>query len=239
MCEFCGEENILRNSKITKILHNHTRINAIEVNGKERIDVNEVTSTLPLGLFLQMMEPVPPEEILLLAKDLRFRNLRLAYICLDRDTVIREVATIYFPSSDFPFTRISEPRNRSIYMSPVGKTSLIVEIPCQEEDKIWSLEDDKLIHLVCSKLIQISLIKEEEIIDATATRLNYAYPILERDFEEKIQKVNTFLKSFSNLTLSGRNGKFMYAWIHNMIKFGKEIVDQYVTKNKVKSFEPD
>ena len=116
---FCGKENILRNSKITKILHNHRRIQAVEVNGKERIDTDEVVSTLPLNLFLQMMEPIPPEEILLLAKSLRYRNVILVALFLNRESVI-EAATVYFPNPDFPFTRIYEPKNRSTYMSPPG-----------------------------------------------------------------------------------------------------------------------
>ncbi len=225
---FCGEGNILRNSKITKILHNHTQIQAVEVNGKERIDTDEVVSTLPLNLFLQMMEPIPPEEILLLAKSIRYRNVILVALFLNRKKVT-EAATVYFPDLDFPFTRIYEPKNRSTYMSPPGKTSLVTEIPCQHEDKIWSLEDDKLIQLIRSQLIQIGWIRTEEIIDASVSKISYGYPILEIGFEEKVRKINTFLEGFSNLKLSGRNGKFIYAWIHNMIKFGKEIIDEYIS----------
>jgi protoporphyrinogen oxidase len=229
--EFCGEENILRNSKITKILHNHTRIQAVEVNGKERIDTDEVVSTLPLNLFLQMMEPMPPKEILLLAQRLRYRNVILVALFLNRESVT-EAATIYFPDPDFPFTRIYEPKARSIYMSPPGKTSLVAEIPCQQEDNSWSLGDDKLIQIIRSQLIQIGWIREEEIIDASVSRIAYGYPILEIGFEEKVQKIDTFLKGLSNLRVSGRNGKFIYAWVHNMMRSGKEIVEEYIPPRK-------
>ncbi len=36
--EFCGKDNISLNSKITKIIHNHRQIKAIEINGKKRIN---------------------------------------------------------------------------------------------------------------------------------------------------------------------------------------------------------
>ena len=229
--EFCGEENILRNSKITRILHNHSRIQAVEVNGQERIDLDtdEVISTLPINLFLQMMEPMPPAEILLIAKSIRFRNVILVAIFLNRE-LVTEAATVYFPDQKFPFIRVYEPKNRSIYMSPQGKTSLITEITCQQEDRFWNLEDDKLIQIIRSRLVQMGWIKEDEIIDALVSRINYGYPILEIGFEEKVQKINTFLRSFSNLNLAGRNGKFMYAWIHDIMKFGKEIVEDISTK---------
>ena len=231
LAEFCGEENIVRNSIITKILRDHARIQAVEVNGRERIDTDEVVSTLPLNLFLQMLEPLPPEEILLLARSLRYRNVILVALFLNRESVT-EAATVYFPDPDFPFTRIYEPKNRSIYMSPPGQTSLVAEIPCQENDKFWTLYDDKLIRLVCSRLVQIGWIKEEEIIDTLVSRINYAYPILEVGFEKKIRKINAFLKGLSNLKLSGRNGKFTYAWIHNMMKFGKEIIEEYIRPSR-------
>ncbi len=227
LAEFCGEENILRNSKITKILHDHTRIQAVEINGKDKINTDEVVNTLPLNHFLQIMEPKLPDEILFLAKGLRYRDMILVTFSLDRESVT-EAATVYFADSDFLFTRIYEPKNRSGYMSPPGKTSIVVEIPGQQGDRLWSLDNDKLIQLIRSQLIQSGWIKEEEIIDASVNKLNYAYPVLEMGYEEKIQKINAFLKGFSNLRLSGRNGKFVYAWIHDMMKFGREINEEYI-----------
>jgi protoporphyrinogen oxidase len=223
---FCGEENILRNSEITKIMHNQKRIQAVEVNGKEMIDTDKVVSTLPLNHLLQIMEPAPPEEILRLAESLRYRNVILVALFLNRESVT-ETATIYFPDQKFPFNRIYEPKNRSGSMSPRGKTALVAEIPCQPEDKRWNSEDDKLIQLIRSHLMQIGWINEEEIIDASVSRLDYAYPILELGFEEKVQKINAFLDGFSNLKITGRNGKFRYLWIHNMMKSGKEIIEEY------------
>jgi protoporphyrinogen oxidase len=228
LAESCGEENILRNSKITKILHNHERIQAVEVDGKKRIDTDEVVSTLPLNLFLGMMEPIPPEEILTLAKGLRYRNLILVALFLNKESVTED-ATVYFPDPEFPFTRIYEPKNRSKYMSPPGKTSLIAEIPCQQQDELWSLENDKVIALVLSRFSQIGWIREEEVIDGWVGRINHAYPVLELGFEEKIQKIITFLKCLNNLKLSGRSGKFVYTHLHDMMKFGKDIIEEFIS----------
>ncbi|MFQ5956222.1 MAG: FAD-dependent oxidoreductase [Candidatus Brocadiales bacterium] len=229
--EFCGKENILRNSKITKILHNHTRIQAIEVDGNKKIDTDEVVSTLPITHLLQMMDPKPTEEILLLARNLRYRNLKLVTLFLDRGSVT-ENTSVYFPNADFLFTRIYEPKNRSIYMSPRGKTSLVMEIPCQQDDTLWNMEDDRLVLLIRSQIIQIGLINEEEIIGASVNRISYAYPILEVGFEERIQKIIAFLEGFDNLKLSGRNGKFVYTHVHDMMKYGKEIIEGYICDYK-------
>lgn len=232
LAEVCKNENIKKNSEITKILHNYERIQAVEINGNERIETDELVSTLPLDFFIQAMEPEPPKEILFSAQKLHYRNIVLVALFLDKESVT-DTATVYFPDIKFPFTRIYEPKNRNITMSPEGKTSLIAEIPCQKEDYFWSMKDDKLIQLILSQLIDTNLIRKEEVIDASVNRLNYAYPILETGFEEKLQKINSFLNGFNNLKLSGRNGRFVYSWIHNMMRFGKEIIDDMVSKTNI------
>jgi protoporphyrinogen oxidase len=227
--QFCGTENIALNSNITRILHDRSRILEVEVNGSKRIEVGEVVSTLPLNLLLRIMEPKPPEEIIELAQSVRYRHMVLIALFLNRDSVTK-AATVYFPDSDCSFTRVCEPKNRNQYMSPPGKTSLVAEIPCQTDDEFWNMDDHELVDLVRSRLMHMNWIKEEEIIDTLVTRIPYSYPILEVGFEEKINEISRFLNSFPNLTISGRNGRFVYAWIHDMMQFGREIIEDYNTR---------
>ncbi len=226
LAEVCAEENIRLSSKITKILHNHTRIQGVEINHVDSVDTDEVASTLPLDFFLGIMDPPPPEEIVCLARGLRYRNVVLVAFFLDKES-ITDAATVYFPDFRIPFTRVYEPKNRNVSMSPLGRTSLIAEIPCQEDDDLWTMGDDELIGLVKPWLVDINWVKEKDIIGATVSRLDHAYPILEMGFEDKLRRINAFLEGFGNLRLSGRNGRFVYSWIHDMMAFGKEIVAGY------------
>lgn len=223
--EFCGSDNILRNAKVTKILHDEKNICSIEINANKRIAVNMLVNTLPLNLFLGMLEPRPPEEIMLLAESLSFRDLILVALFLNRDSVTKN-ATVYFPEAGFPFTRIYEQKNRSAFMSPVGKTSLVAEIPCSKGDKLWNKQDHELIQMVSQCLIQIGWIREEQILGAETRRMPYAYPILELGCQEKLDKINAYLSRFNNLRLSGRNARFVYAHIHDIMKSGKEIIER-------------
>ena len=113
-------------------------------------------------------------------------------------------------------------------MSPQGKTSLCAEIPCFPESKLWNMSKDELAKNVHSNFIRFGWIQEKDIIDTTVLRLPVAYPVLEKDVDEKIQKIIVFLKNFSNLEISGRNGKFLYAHVHDMMRFGKDIIDKYL-----------
>lgn len=229
MEEFCGPENIRLNHRINRVIHNGKRIEAIGISGQERTQrVRQVVSTLPLSFLLKIMEPAPPEEIMRLADSLRYRHLRLVALFLDKPAV-NSNATTYFPEKRFPFTRIYEPRNRSKYMSPPGKTSLVVEIPCHREDEIWSYDDLQTVCMVTDKLVEVDWISRRDVVSSWCGRMNYAYPILELGFEEKVTKIMAWLDQFENLDLSGRNGKFAYTHLHDMMRFGKDIAETQST----------
>ncbi len=110
-------------------------------------------------------------------------------------------------------------------MCPSGKTSIIAEIPCQEEDTFWHMEDGRLAELVCSHLRQVGWIEPSQIINHAVTRMKYAYPILDLGCEEKVRQINAFLRRFTNLTLTGRNGKFVHASIHEIVALGREVIE--------------
>jgi len=222
----CGSEQIQTSSRVTKIFHDTRKIQGIEINGDEIVPVGShtVVSTLPMNCFLQSMEPKPPEEILQLADKLKFRNLLLVAIFLEKETITHN-ATTYFPEAGFPLTRFYEPKNRSSSMSPAGKTSVVAEIPCQPEDSIWRANDASLIEMISEYLFRIGWIEKEEILDSVVERLEYAYPILETSFEERVKRITDFLGSFENLRLSGRNALFAYSWVHDMMRLGRDIVD--------------
>lgn len=224
--EFCGEENIRKTSRVTRVFHDNKRIRAIEVNGNEKIPTDFVVSPLPVDFLIGMLEPPPDTETAGLVKDLRYRSLVLAAFFLDKDRVSENVS-MYFPDPDIEFTRIYEPKNRSSGMSPRGKTSLVVEIPCRREDAVWKRPDEELLARVSRKLVRAGLIKRDEIMDSVVKRIPYAYPVLGGGFEEKLRHIHKFLAGFSNLGLSGRNGMFVYGHIHDMMAMGKGIIERY------------
>jgi protoporphyrinogen oxidase len=231
IAEFCGYQNIVTNAQITGVFHNHHQILAVEYNHHKKIEIEELVNTIPLPDFIRMMQPPLPDNINRLAKKLQYRNLVLVALFLNRP-MVTSAATVYFPDSEFIFTRIYEPRNRSHDMAPPGKTSLVAEIPCQPEGAIWSMDDAKLVEQVVSKFIELGWINKKEIIDTAVHRMQYAYPILELGSDEKVHEIMAYLARFENLRFSGRSGRFVYSWIHDMMKFGKEIIDEYSTQTK-------
>jgi protoporphyrinogen oxidase len=223
LAKFCGE-NIQTNSRITKLLHNQKRIEAVEINQDQIVPVERVVSTLPLGLVIRLLDPAPAEEIQQLARGLRFRNLILVALFLDRDYV-GDTATLYFPEPHIPFSRVYEPKVRSEEMSPAGKTSLVAEVPCSPQDEIWKSSDSELVQKVSTPLCNLLGVADTKIIDSTVVRIPNAYPVLEKGFEQKVEKILNFLGGFENLTIAGRNAMFNYTSIHDMIRSGKQLIE--------------
>ncbi|HET6847195.1 MAG TPA: FAD-dependent oxidoreductase, partial [Anaerolineales bacterium] len=79
-----GGENIRTDSPARSIQHDGSRIQAVMFGG-EPVSVQTVINTIPLPLFLRIMTPAPPEEILSVARSLRFRNIVLVALFLDQE----------------------------------------------------------------------------------------------------------------------------------------------------------
>ena len=112
-------------------------------------------------------------------------------------------------------------------MSPPGQTSLCAEIPCYADDARWRMTDRELIELTGAHLIRIGWIKGQDIIDARAVRLSHAYPVLQVGGEEKLKRLHGYLDRFNNLKVVGRNAEFLHSSVHDMMRSGADVVEEY------------
>jgi protoporphyrinogen oxidase len=220
-----GMGNFRLNSRVTGIFHNNKRIEGIGINGNKRVNAHHFVSTLPIVDFITMMKPAPPQNILDAVKTLKFRNIRLAVFFINNKS-INNAATMYFPANRFMFTRGYEPKNRSSSMSPPGMTSFVAEVPCFEHDWAWSADSLDFRKKVEAQILETGLIRKEDIIGCADEKIAHAYPVLEKDYQEKIVKVSDYLSRFDNLEISGRSGLFKYLWIHNLVREGKNIAER-------------
>jgi protoporphyrinogen oxidase len=221
LAEHCGNDKIHCNHSVNCINHFDKKVKSIIADGNE-FSVDEVICSLPLGTTIRLLNPSPPSEILEQVNRIKFRNILLIGIFLDKASV-NPNGSIYFPSDEYIFTRVYEPRNRSAAMSPKGKTSLMVEIPCQGSDEVWN-NPGPVIENVINQMIGIGFFSESEVIDINHYKIQNAYPILQSDYHEIIRPINNYLAQFKNLRLTGRNGLFSYSHIHDHMINGRNII---------------
>jgi len=211
--EHLPKEELASNSAVTRIFHKDEKITSIEINAKDQYDVDEVVSSLPIGVAIKCLDPQPPEHILQAVESIKFRDVLLLMFCIDKES-INGNASMYFSSSKDSFTRIYEPRNRSPFMAPRGKTSLAVEVPHFSDD----LNDDYVnmaFQTIEAKLVKYGFFESSDVLFRDHLVLKNAYPVLTKKTEINSKIVHDYLNGFRNLTMTGRNGLVQYSHIHD------------------------
>jgi protoporphyrinogen oxidase len=203
---------VMTDTAVIGINHADNRVQSITVkdaDGVQGYAGYEFISSIPLTLVVQLLNPQPPAEILQAAASLRFRDLIVVTVMINRERVTDQT-WMYIPDSTVPFGRIHEPKNWSTRMAPDGKTHLVVEYFCFKEDAIWTETDAALVQSTVRELSKLGIIEAEEVFDSAVLRIPNAYPLFEVDYIEKQKCIVEYLDRFSNLELVGRGGQFEY-----------------------------
>ena len=218
--------NIDLNSKVKKIYHENKKIKEIELENGKILEVKYIVNTLPINSIIQMLDPLPSKDLIEIADDLKFRNLKICLMELDFPKLSNN-ASIYFPDDHIPITRIYEPKNRSPQMAPVDKTSLAIEVPYSHGDRISLLTDGEVIDMVKRTLIEEKLFKDSDVLDNRLIDIKNAYPILKVNDKGNIGELVSFLQSFSNQKLIGRNVEFDYLHTHKIMERAKHLINTF------------
>ncbi len=227
-------------SQVTRIKTVGREIVAVDVkkHGENHtLFTSAAVNTLPITLFISMMDPPAPKRILEATEKLLFRDVILVALFFDQES-ISDAASIYFPDSSLEFTRAHEPRNRSREMSPPGKTSLVVEFPCFEGDAVWTRDEKDLVRKLVAQLNDMGLVKASKMEASRVTRLRKAYPIYSKDYKIHSQVILDYIRQFKNLATLGRGGNFFYGHVHDFISQGFSIAEDVNNFLKV-AYEQD
>jgi protoporphyrinogen oxidase len=222
MAERLSDQRLCYRHRVVSIDTHGTQITGVGVKvGDEirRYAPEVVINTLPITMLARMMNPLPPREVLEAASQLKFRDVVLVALFLDQEA-ISDAAVTYFQGGNLDFTRAHEPRNRSRMMSPLGKTSLVVEYPCFVGDDVWERDEQKLVRELVEYLEGMGLIEASNVIGTDVHRMTNAYPVYSKGYEEIAEVMLSYLAQFENLWSLGRGGSFFYGHVHDLIPDG-------------------
>ncbi|MBI4308666.1 MAG: FAD-dependent oxidoreductase [Chloroflexi bacterium] len=218
----------LRNGRAQGVLYRR--------NGAEEMAEGDfIISTLPVGLFAQMLSPEKTDGGLEAARAasarLRFRKLILVYLVVNRPQVY-PYGVAFFPGSEFRFGRTWEQKNFSARMVPGGQTVFGAEVTCWETDPIWQAEDREVYETLIPQLERCNLIRRSEVAEYFTVRLGYVYPVWDVDFERNLAAVEAYVLRVENLIINGRPGLFFYNNLHHSLEMG------FLAANHVLSGKP-
>ena len=113
-------------------------------------------------------------------------------------------------------------------MAPKDKTCIVVEVPYSIGDDTSRLVDEDIYSLIKTKLKKLFLIEEEDISGFKVMDLSNAYPILMAENQYQLKKTVSFLKTFDNHHMIGRNSEFKYLHTHDIMLRAKRLVENFL-----------
>jgi protoporphyrinogen oxidase len=228
------DNSVLTNTKAYRINHRNFFINnVIAKNCEQLYDIkgSEFLSSIPLTNLVRMMNPAPPDDIIEAAAMLRYRDLVVVTIMLNRKSVT-DLTWMYLPGQEIAMGRIHEPKNWSPGMAPEGKTHIVAEYFCFQGDAVWNSNNEELTSLTVSQLEKLGLIKANEVIDSCVYRTPKAYPLFEVGYEKYYSRILEYLDNFTNLHIIGRTGMFKYHNMDRAIESGLEAAEAIIKNSE-------
>lgn len=213
---------IILNAKVKNINLQEEFIKSVayeEGGSLKEVSGDWIISTIPMNELIQGITPRPKKAYLDVADSMRFRAVRLLNLVIELPSV-SDNTWIYIPEKEFCFFRIQEPKNWSAAAAPPEKTSLILEIACDEGDHIWNASDKEIFLRCKDDLQKLGLFDTEKITEYFSARVRHGYPIYELAYKEKIKKSAELLRGIDNLIPIGRQGLFRYNNMDHSIKMG-------------------
>lgn len=175
-------------------------------NNKEK-EFDMVISTLHLSDFINVLRDVP-ENVVKAANNLKYNSLITVMIGLDIPE-LNDFSWLYIPDKDIKTHRVSFPSNYSEYVAPNGKSTVLAEITCSEDEEIWKQKDDDIADEAIDDLHRLKIINKNTVCYSKVKRSKYAYVIYDLDYTKKMKVINRYFNEIG-IELCGRFSEFKY-----------------------------
>ena len=106
--------------------------------------------------------------------------------------------------------------------APWNRTSLTLEISCNENDELWEKSDDWLYAHSIADLEAAGLTDRSRVEGYWSDRASTTYPVYLTDFDVNLIKTKQHLGRIGNLITCGRQGLFTYVNMDHAMMMGFE-----------------
>jgi protoporphyrinogen oxidase len=200
------------------------RVTAVryELDGRQHeIAADAVISTIGLPTLARMLGGrALPAEVDESAARLRFRGIRLCNVLLDLPQVSPHT-WMYVSEPRYLMARIQEPRQRSPFAAPPGQTSLMLEIPCNVGDDVWSASDAAIYDRCMDDLELLGFTNlRRATLDYFSTFVEEGYPVYHLDYQRDRKRLLGYVGQSENLISCGRQGAFRYIFMDTAMEMG-------------------
>ena len=204
-----NQQEIIFNSKVSKILIKKNHVTGIELSNGMQHYCKWLISSMPITSLIKGIEDVP-KKVILASEKLRFRNTLLVYLLINSEDIFSD-QWLYIHDPNVLHGRITNFRNWSPeIVNKNGTTVICMEFWCFEDDEIWSMQEEDIINLASKEVVQIGLVHKEQILEGKLVKIPKCYPMYETGYKDNLNVVIAFLNKIEGLIPIGRYGSFKY-----------------------------
>jgi protoporphyrinogen oxidase len=191
-----------------------------------RIRADAVYATSPLPEIARQLVTTngalpAPSGVVAAAARLRFRALRFLNLCL-RGERVQPYTWLYVADAARRTSRIQEPAHRSEAMCPLGHGSLMLEMPCNEGDELYTMPHEELLALGLRELDALGLRIADRVVSSFSVAVAAGYPVYHLAHAEDRARVLAHLAGIQNLVVGGRQGLFRYVFLDRAMQMGED-----------------
>lgn len=224
-------------ARVTGVELRRDRVTAVRYrrDGREHeLAADAVISTLALPALARMLGGrALPAAVGGSADRLRFRAIRLCNVLIDLPEV-SPYTWMYVSEPRYVMARIQEPRHRSPFAAPPGKTSLMLEIPCHVGDAVWSAPDEEIYGRCMDDLERLGFAGlRRATLGHFSTFVEEGYPIYHLDYRRDRDRLLSFVGATGNVISCGRQGAFRYIFMDTAMEMGMAAAALVLTRNPV------
>ncbi len=212
--------------KVTKVIYDSPE-------GEQEHEPDLLVSTLPLTMIVPMMGESTPAPVQGAVEGLTHKGIVFVYLKIDRPQLTPD-HWIYIPEEHIAVHRISEFTNFSKDCAPEGQTMVCAEITSTNGDHYWQSSDDQLLELAAANLIDLGLLNEGDVQPGGfVRRVDYAYPIYDLTYRGHVKTLLDWLKGYSNMVSTGRQGLFRYGNMDHSVAMGHAVARRILENSAI------
>ncbi len=213
------------NRRINKIIVDKNRISRIKFEDGEEIKIDDdeiVISTMSINRL---------SKYLGIESKLKFRAVVLVYLIIKKPFVLpKDIDFVYYDDPKLLFHRLTEQKKYNDDGLPKNSTLVCFEIAADENDIIYSMDNQKLVQKVKNQFLTTSLIKKEDFVEGFVRRIPEVYPVQSLGYEIERAKIMGKLESIPNLYITGSTAEFGYFDMQILFCKSRDLVD-LITKS--------
>ncbi len=213
LCDKLAEnikDKIKLNSPIEEILVENDKVVAVRSKGVAQA-VSAVISTAPAPILAKITKGTNKLEKI---KQFKYRPMTFVNMRFEGRGLLPDVV-LWLPEGKFPFFRLTEATLSMPWLAPEGKTMITVDIGCEKDDEIWTMDNEKLGEFCLEHLAKIIPNAKEKYLGCHTLRTPISYPVFLKEYEsERLE----FEKGtgIENLLSVGRNGEFTHIFMEDV-----------------------